>query len=125
HERERRDHRRGRGAGDAELARENRDRRSEYPEADRDPERAGPEHEALPGEAARRVPKHVRPWWHPRAPVVGPGSGSGAVGMRQDDGMTRIGAGLAAGVDLVRDAVEATEQALGPLDGAAPDLVCV
>jgi small ligand-binding sensory domain FIST len=45
--------------------------------------------------------------------------------MRQDDGMTRIGAGLAAGVDLVRDAVEATEQALGPLDGAAPDLVCV
>ncbi|HEX2497813.1 MAG TPA: FIST N-terminal domain-containing protein [Actinomycetes bacterium] len=39
--------------------------------------------------------------------------------------MTRIGAGLAAGVDLVHDAAEATEQALRPLDGATPDLVCV
>ena len=39
--------------------------------------------------------------------------------------MTRIGAGLAAGVDLVRGAAEAIEHALRPLDGATPDLVCV
>jgi len=39
--------------------------------------------------------------------------------------MTRIGAGLAAGVDLVRDAADATEQALRPLAGATPDLVCM
>jgi len=39
--------------------------------------------------------------------------------------MTRIGAGLAVGPDLARDAAEASEQALHALDGARPDLVCV
>jgi len=39
--------------------------------------------------------------------------------------MTRIGAGLAVGADLARDAAEAADQALRPLDGAVPDLVCV
>ncbi len=39
--------------------------------------------------------------------------------------MTRIGAGLAVGPDLARDAAEASEQALRALDGTRPDLVCV